>query len=329
MNPNTTEVVISPYLACPLCKGPLEVTGMQQVRCTHCHAAYAIEDGIPILLPPHLEQFKAIEAEFHSSNAEDFAQRHGMCSYRVDRYTEDYLMELRTLPPGSVLLEVGGGEGIEATRLREIGLIVIESDIAKGMVKRARQRAQVNCQMAHSVFVVCDAEQLPVPDGSMDAVMIVAALHHLQSSENFVIAAGRALKPGGLLVIGFEPNRWPYFTLFPALCLLSALLHPWRSKPVEGTRSIADEKTTGFVPTDFIKYLKMAGLVQVRLRRIWYVSGFVHTVLSILNNRRSTEHLLELPVSLQRWLVRLDDFLAYVPLVRELCWHWSVIARRP
>jgi len=270
-----------------------------------------------------------MEAEFHSSNADDFAQRHGMSSYRVDRYTEDYLMELRALPPGSVILEVGGGEGIEATRMQEMGMTVIQSDIAKGMVQRARQRTQASCRRGNSVFVVCDAEQLPVPNGSMDAVMIVGALHHLLSPEKFVIAAGRALKPGGLLVIGFEPNRWPYFTLFPASRILKSLLHPCRSKPAEGTRSIADEKTTGFVPADFVKYLTMAGLVQVRLRRIWYVLGFVHSFLMILNNRRSTEHLLELPVVLQHWLVRLDDILAHIPLVRNFCWHWSVIARLP
>ena len=41
-----------PILACPNCKGPLRLSDdEQQLICDQCKVAYAIEDGIPVLLP--------------------------------------------------------------------------------------------------------------------------------------------------------------------------------------------------------------------------------------------------------------------------------------
>jgi uncharacterized protein YbaR (Trm112 family) len=48
-------------LACPVCKGNLELSGTQEsgmeivsgsLRCPHCHVSYPIDEGIPNLLPP-------------------------------------------------------------------------------------------------------------------------------------------------------------------------------------------------------------------------------------------------------------------------------------
>lgn len=316
------------YLACPLCKGSLKNTGRNQVECQSCKTVYPLDDGIPILLHPQLDKFKMLEAEFHSNEANEFAERHMKFSYRVSRYHEDYLACFSACQKGSVVLEVSGGGGLEAVQLKKMGLIVIESDIAVGMVKRARKRATDQGQDTHSVFVVCDAELLPCRDQSLDAVLIVGALHHLPSPERFFSAAKRALKPGGLLVIGFEPNRWPYFTVIPVLRLLNRLLHPHRNiNP--GETSIGDMETTGFVEADFERFLRAEGLKKMCLQRIWYLGGFVQFAVSYINKRRSVERLIDLPHALQRALVACDDFLSRIPLLRRLCWHWTLVAQRP
>lgn len=316
------------YLACPLCKGNLKNTGTNQVECLSCKAVYPVDDGIPMLLPPQLEEFKMLEAEFHSNEANEFVERHLKFSYRVSRYHEDYLACFRDLQKGAVVLEVSGGGGLEACRLKDMGLSVIESDIAVGMVKRARKRAADEGQDAHSVFVVCDAELLPCQDKSLDAILIVGALHHLPSPERFFAAAKRALKPGGLLVIGFEPNRWPYYTVIPVLRFLNRLLQPRRSiNP--GETSIGDMETTGFVEADFERFLRTEGLKKVCLQRIWYLSGFVQFAVSYINKGRPVERLIDLPLVLQRALVACDDFLSRIPLLRRLCWHWTLVAQRP
>ena len=316
------------YLACPLCKGNLKSTVANQVKCLSCGAVYPMDDGIPILLPPQLEEFKILEAECHSKDAESYAERVHKFSYRVSRYQEDYLTCFRDYQKGAVVLEVGGGGGIEACQLKDMGLTVIESDIAIGMVKRARRRATDNGQNAHSVFVVCDAELLPCRDQSLDGILIVAALHHLPSPERFFAAAKRALKPGGLLVIGFEPNRWPYYTVIPVLRFLRRMLHPNRIiNP--GDTSIADKETTGFSEADFARFLKEEGLIKVSLQRIWYLGAFVHFFVQYINNKRPVERMIDLPIALQRALVSFDDILSRIVLLRRFCWHWTLVSQRP
>lgn len=316
------------HLVCPQCRGVLKSMGASQLGCQSCKSGYPMDDGIPILLPAQLDKFKILEAEFHSKVADEFIERNMNYSYRVSRYREDYLNWFRDCQEGAVVLEVGCGGGLEAITLRKMGLTVIQSDIAVGMVKAARKRATEDSQSNRSVFVVCDAEQLPCDDQSLDAILIVGSLHHLPSPERFIAAARRTLKPGGLMVIGFEPNRWPYFTVYPTLRASGRFLHPHR-RIASGETSIGDMETTGFVVADFERLLQAEGWEKVWLQRIWYVNGFIHTVLSYINRKRPVGRLVDLPRALQRAVVACDDFLSRVPLLRDFCWHWTVIVRRP
>jgi hypothetical protein len=73
------------------------------------------------------------------------------------------------------------------------------------------------------------------------------------SPEKFFKKATRVLKSGVLLVIGFEPNRWPYFTVYPALRLLGRLIYSGTRKNAEDV-SIGDMETEGFVAKDFKRF---------------------------------------------------------------------------
>jgi len=323
---NEKSIYLLSLLACPLCKGSLKGVGVNEVESLSCKASYPVEDRIPILLPPKLDKFKEMEAEFHSKEADEFTERHMKHSYRVARYHDDYLKCFLDCQKGAVVLEVGGGGGLEAVHLKNMGLTLIESDISVGMVKRGRRRAIAAGQDSASLFVVCDAEQLPCPDQSLDAILIVAALHHLPSPERFFRAAVHALKPGGILVIGFEPNQWPYFTVYPALRLLRRILHPRKS--AAGGVSIGDMASTGFTEADFERFLKAEGLKKVCLQRIWYIDGFTQLVIEHINRKRPVGQLIDLPDALQQALVAFDNFLSHVPLLRRFCWHWTLVAQR-
>ncbi|MBA4391130.1 MAG: hypothetical protein C0399_09345 [Syntrophus sp. (in: bacteria)] len=316
------------YLVCPLCKGTLRSASANQVVCMSCKSEYPMDDGIPILLPSNLDKFKMLDAEFHSNAADEFAERNMRFSYRVSRYHEDYLSCFFKCQNSAVILEVGCGGGLEAVRLKNMGITVIASDIAIGMVKTARKRVNDDGQTSHTIFVVCDAEQLPCQDHSLDGVLIVGSLHHLPAPERFIAAAKRALKPGGMLVIGFEPNRWPYYTVYPTLRFFGRLLHPRRCI-APGEASVGDMETTGFDADDFDRFLKAGGLEKVSLQRIWYINGFIQTALAYINRERPVARLLDLPSASQRALVACDDFLSRIPILRDFCWHWTLIAKRP
>ena len=54
MNQSISNELLS-ILACPICKGDIEAIN-GQLKCSKCNAVYPIKEGIPIMLPPHLEE---------------------------------------------------------------------------------------------------------------------------------------------------------------------------------------------------------------------------------------------------------------------------------
>ena len=86
------------------------------------------------------------------------------------------------------ILEVGGGSGRVAG---EIGATVV--DPARGMLRRARRRGLETVQAS--------ATDLPHPDGSVDAVVVVDAFHHFPAGRRCLSEMARVLAPGGVLVI--------------------------------------------------------------------------------------------------------------------------------
>ena len=86
------------------------------------------------------------------------------------------------------IVELGGGSGRVA---RTVGATVV--DPARGMLERARGRDLETVQAS--------ATDLPHPDGSVDAVLIVDALHHFPDHEQCLAEAARILAPGGVLVV--------------------------------------------------------------------------------------------------------------------------------
>ena len=85
-------------------------------------------------------------------------------------------------------VEVGGGSGRAA---REVGAAVV--DPAGRMLRRARRRGLETVRGT--------AETLPLADGSVDAVLVVDALHHFADHDAALAEAARVLAPGGVVVV--------------------------------------------------------------------------------------------------------------------------------
>ncbi|WP_204358547.1 bifunctional 2-polyprenyl-6-hydroxyphenol methylase/3-demethylubiquinol 3-O-methyltransferase UbiG [Streptosporangium sp. 'caverna'] len=108
--------------------------------------------------------------------------------------TQDVLR--RVLPPAPArVLDVGGGTGVHAEWLSADGYEVELLDPIPLHVERAAALAGVTARLG-------DARELPVPDGSADAVLLLGPLYHLAERADrgrALAEARRAVRPGGLV----------------------------------------------------------------------------------------------------------------------------------
>jgi Methylase involved in ubiquinone/menaquinone biosynthesis len=103
----------------------------------------------------------------------------------------------RVLPPvPASILDVGGATGVYAEPLAAMGYRVHLVDPVPEHVLEASGRPGVTAEPG-------DVRDLPVPDASVDAVLLLGPLYHLTARSDRVRAwreAARVLRPGGIVV---------------------------------------------------------------------------------------------------------------------------------
>jgi ubiquinone/menaquinone biosynthesis C-methylase UbiE len=116
--------------------------------------------------------------------------------WAVFSLTDDFLHSL-AIPCDGIMLDIGGGTGRVAEAVRSMVKAVIVIDISLAMMRHAVGK-DLSCVDAPS-------ECLPFPTESVDRVLMLDSLHHVQSQQMTVGEIWRVLKPGGRIVI-VEPN---------------------------------------------------------------------------------------------------------------------------
>ena len=108
--------------------------------------------------------------------------------------------------PGRLAADIGAGTGFIAEGLIRKGLRVIAVDRSPAMLAELRRKLPgraVDCRLG-------EAEDLPIPDETVDYVFANMCLHHVEDPSRAIREMARVLKPGGVAVItdldehGFE-----------------------------------------------------------------------------------------------------------------------------
>lgn len=100
--------------------------------------------------------------------------------------------------PGKLAADIGAGTGFITEGLIQKGLKVIALDHSEAMLtEMSRKFADLNGIEYH----VGEAEDLPIPNETVDCVFANMYLHHVESPSKAIKEMVRILKPGGRIVI--------------------------------------------------------------------------------------------------------------------------------
>jgi demethylmenaquinone methyltransferase/2-methoxy-6-polyprenyl-1,4-benzoquinol methylase len=107
-------------------------------------------------------------------------------------------MRLLDPKPGSLLLDAGGGTGRVVERMDCSWCWVMVADASFKMLRQAAEKPGLAALQSFT-------ENLPFSSNSIDRVIMVDALHHVDNQAVTISELFRILKPGGILVIE-EPD---------------------------------------------------------------------------------------------------------------------------
>jgi len=130
----------------------------------------------------------------------------GVVAKTISAGGEEFVRRLN-IPVGSKALDVACGTGNLAIPLARSGCVVTGLDIAPNLLEQARERAR--SENLDITFIEGDAEQLPFPDASFDAVVSMFGAMFAPRPELVAAEFARVLKPGGLLAMAnWDPQSF-------------------------------------------------------------------------------------------------------------------------
>lgn len=201
-------------IRCPTCLSEtrLKYAHSKNIACKKCGVKYRVANGIPVLLSKESEVKikKQLHSKFGNKMRVEYKDQTTFFGavkklFRVPDLSYD-LVDRKKLHgivthdenPKFIILNIGGGPR------REDGNVL-----------------NLNIGLFPNVEVVADAHNLPFKSNSLDGIMIIAALEHVESPREVVAEAYRVLKKNGYIYAetpflqhfhGY-PNHFQNFTL--------------------------------------------------------------------------------------------------------------------
>jgi demethylmenaquinone methyltransferase/2-methoxy-6-polyprenyl-1,4-benzoquinol methylase len=214
-------------------------------------------------LPQGDEKRRAIRAMFDRI-APRYDLLNRLLTGSLDQRWRRRALDVAAVAEGDVVLDLACGTGDLAALARRRGARVLGVDFAGVMLREARRRG------VDAAWLQADAERLPLPDRSVDAVVCGFALRNFVSLTPIFAELARVLRPGGRMAL-LEVDR----PASPAVRRLHSVYFdrvvPW----VGGFLSDRDayrylpRSTSYLPPTDeLLESLSRAGFTAVHRRSL-------------------------------------------------------------
>lgn len=130
--------------------------------------------------------------------------------------TKEILLETLPKPP-AVIYDIGGAYGEYAWWLASLGYEVHLFDLSETNIAMSAELVEEYPGVSLKSAMVCDARDIPRPDNSADAVLLMGPLYSITEYVERILAireSRRLLKDGGML---FSAALTPYSVLIPRI----------------------------------------------------------------------------------------------------------------
>ena len=118
----------------------------------------------------------------------------------ADRRIVERLVSLLDLAPSATVADVGAGTGNYSRAMADSGFHVHAIEPSDVMGRQAVPHDAVH-------WIVGTAEDLPLPDNSVDAVVCILAAHHFSSVSSGVAKMARVCESGPIVWLTFDPRK--------------------------------------------------------------------------------------------------------------------------
>jgi arsenite methyltransferase len=179
------------------------------------------------------------------------------------------VLENAELREGDVVLDIGAGDGLigfgALERVGDSGRVIF-SDVSEDLLDECRRIADELGVAERCEFIRASADDLPLPDGSVDVATSRSVLIYLMDKQPAFVELHRVLRPGGRLSI-FEPinifgnatfrERYWGLDVSPVEHLAEKVRAQWK-QPDEHPLLNFDER-------DLLRFAEEAGFGEIRM----------------------------------------------------------------
>ncbi len=179
-----------------------DVSGAQIFLCNNCHNAFTWPT-------PQLPDYRTEDFQSKGKQDSTLTQWHELPREILESYAIQSALVEKYLPTGAEILEIGGGEGIFLSMLRDKGYLVELTEPSRTAAARARERGLT---VYNDYFQNVDLKK------EYALICLAHVLEHIDNPLRTLNALRLLLKPGGFILLtqtnfkGFMPvmqkNNW-------------------------------------------------------------------------------------------------------------------------